>query len=264
MIGPDGKVSQLDQKTVTDGQQASEESDDTYTDARIRKAPLPGVTVGAIVEEETSVVDKQPFFTAGGVYRNSYYRSVPIVRAQLVVDVPKDVKLQYRVYHLPSVKISDDAKDGVRHLQFDQAYQPARANSDIDLSTHQFVGPTIEFSTGESWAAVASAYRELAEAHIDPEKVKSMLPAGERGRSHCNDSAPCCEAAQGRALHGPRVWRGSAATGYSGGCDEAPLRRLQGQGRAAGGDAARIGDCGAPGAAERRPRAGCDRGAAGE
>jgi transglutaminase-like putative cysteine protease len=35
----------------------------------------------------------------------------------------------------------------------------------------------IEFSTGQSWAAVANAYRQLAEAHIDPDKVKSLLPS---------------------------------------------------------------------------------------
>ena len=56
---------QLDQKTITDGP-ASEEEEETYTDARIRKAPLPGLAIGAIVEEETVLEDKSPFFTGGG------------------------------------------------------------------------------------------------------------------------------------------------------------------------------------------------------
>ena len=38
----------------------------------MRKAPLPGMTVGAIVEEETTVSDKQPFFSGGGVYRDVF------------------------------------------------------------------------------------------------------------------------------------------------------------------------------------------------
>ena len=41
VISADGKVSTLDQKTITDGP-ANEDSEDTYTDARVRKAPLPG------------------------------------------------------------------------------------------------------------------------------------------------------------------------------------------------------------------------------
>jgi hypothetical protein len=62
---PNGQVSQLDQKTITDGP-AKEGDDDTYTDERIRKAPLPGLAVGAIVEEETVLEDKMPFFFGRG------------------------------------------------------------------------------------------------------------------------------------------------------------------------------------------------------
>jgi transglutaminase-like putative cysteine protease len=68
---------------------------------------------------------------------------------------------------------------GVRHLQFAQGYLPARADSDIKLATHDDLSPMIEFSTGESWAAVANAYRQLAEAHIDPDKVKALLPSSQ-------------------------------------------------------------------------------------
>ena len=41
----------------------------------------------------------------------------------------------------------------------------------------------IEFSTGESWSSVVAAYRQLAEAHIEPDKVKSLLPPGSPDRS---------------------------------------------------------------------------------
>jgi hypothetical protein len=128
VILPDGHVSQLDPKTVTDGP-ASEQDEDTYTDERIRKAPLPGLAVGAIVEEETIIEDKQPFFT-GGVYRDYASRSVPIVRSELIIDAPSTLKLQYRVHHLDTVKIGESEQNGVRHLQFTQGYLPAHADSD--------------------------------------------------------------------------------------------------------------------------------------
>jgi len=181
VIGPDGKVSILDQKTITDGP-ANEENEDTYTDARVRKAPLPGMGVGAIVEEETTVTDKQPFFSAGGVFRDDFSRPIPIVRCELQIDTPEKTKLQYRVHLLPAVKTTETVTGGVRHLQFVQGYLKPRADSDITLPSRDISGPMIEFSTGESWAAVAAAYRQLAEAHIEPEKVKSLLPAGSSDR----------------------------------------------------------------------------------
>ncbi|HEY3626757.1 MAG TPA: DUF3857 domain-containing protein [Terracidiphilus sp.] len=182
VISSDGKVSTLDPKTISDGP-ADDESEDTYTDARVRKAPLPGMAVGAIVEEETTLSDKQPFFSGGGIYRDDFSRPVPIIHCELLIDAPENAKLQYRVHLLPAVATTDTVSGGVRHLRFVQEYLKARTDSDITLPTRNVSGPLIEFSTGESWAAVAAAYRQLAEAHIDPEKVKSLLPAGSADRN---------------------------------------------------------------------------------
>jgi tetratricopeptide (TPR) repeat protein len=176
VILPDGRVSQLDPKTVIDGP-ASEDDEDVYTDERIRKAPLPALATGAIVEEETVTEDKLPFFAGGGIYRDYASRNVPIVRSELLIDAPGTLKLQYRVHHLDTVKAIESEQSGVHHLQFSLGYQAARADSDIRLATHDDLSPMIEFSTGESWAGVANAYRQLAEARIDPEKVKPLLPS---------------------------------------------------------------------------------------
>jgi hypothetical protein len=119
VILPDGRVSQLDSKTVIDGP-AFEDDDDVYTDERIRKAALPALAVGAIVEEETVTEDKQPFFAGGDIYRDFASRSVPIVRSELLIDAPTTLKLQYRVHHLDTVKVTESEQDSVRHLQFAQ------------------------------------------------------------------------------------------------------------------------------------------------
>lgn len=177
VIQPDGKVSELDQKTITDAP-AKEEDDETYTDARIRKAPLPGVVAGAIIEENLVLEDKQPFFSGGGVYRDYLSRGVPVVRTELAIDAPKELSLQYKAHLLPQLKVTDEDQAGVRHLRLVQGYLPAHVDSDIDLSTHQLLSPMIEFSTGKSWAAVAAAYRQLSDGQIDPAKVKSLLPSG--------------------------------------------------------------------------------------
>ena len=175
VIQPDSSVSQLDQKTITDGP-ASEGDDNVYTDARIRKVPLPGLSIGAIVEEETVLEDKSAYFDGGGVYRDYFSRHVPIVHSELIIDSAKELKLQYRTHLLPNIAVTDEVRDGVRHLKFVQGYMEAHQDSDIKLNTQIFLHPMIEFSTGESWAAVAGAYRQLAEGQIDPAKVKSLLP----------------------------------------------------------------------------------------
>ena len=176
VVEPDGRVSQLDQKTVTDGP-ANAEDEDTFTDARIRKAPLPGLAIGAVVEEETEVVDEQPFFSGGGIYRDSFGRNVPVVRAILSIEAPAGAPLQFRTYNMPQAKVSDQTQDGVRRIVFDEPYTSGFVNGDIRLASHHYLLPTVEFATGASWAQVARVYRELSETQIDPQTAKQLLPA---------------------------------------------------------------------------------------
>jgi tetratricopeptide (TPR) repeat protein len=179
VITPDGKVSQLDQKTISEGPATDDEDEpDTYTDARMRKAPLPGLVIGAIVEEEIVEQDKEPFFSGGGVYRVTFVRTVPIVRGELFIDAPAEVNLRYKTYLLPALTISDQVDSGRRHLQFVQNYIPAKIDADINLPSHIHKSPMVEFSTGNTWASVADTYRQLAEPQINPQMAQSLLPVG--------------------------------------------------------------------------------------
>jgi len=181
VVLPDGRISLLDQKIITDGP-AREDEQDTLTDARIRKAPLPELAVGAVIEEEIALTDKQPFFSGGGIYRDFFARGIPAVRKELTVETPATLPFAYRVHNLPEVKVSDETKDGSRRLNFDQGYKAAQANGDIPLTAHQMTQPMIEFSSGASWASVAKDYRALVEPQIDPAQVKSLLPPASGNR----------------------------------------------------------------------------------
>ena len=175
VIAPDGKVSVLDQTTITDGP-AREDSADTYTDARVRKVPLPAASAGSIVEQETVSTDKEPLFVGGLGYGNGFSWNVPFHRGELRIDAPASLNLRVKVLSLPDAKIKDEVVNGVRHYSLDQGYIPAGFASDISLSTHNYLGHGTRFSTGDSWAAVAATYRKMAEANIDPAKVKSLMP----------------------------------------------------------------------------------------
>ena len=175
VIAPDGKVTTLDPKTITDGP-AREGSEDTYSDDRLHKVPLPAISVGAIVEEEAVCSDKQPFFSGGGTYIDSFTRYVPIVRAEVHVDVPASANFRFNLNALPQAAVKNEVSGDIRHFSVEQGYLPARTESDISLPTHNYTGPFVQFSTGDSWATVAAAYSSLAEANIDPAKVKNLLP----------------------------------------------------------------------------------------
>jgi tetratricopeptide (TPR) repeat protein len=175
VIAPDGKVSTLDQKTITDGP-AREDSQDTYSDARIRKVPLPALVVGAIVEQQTVSADREPKFSGGITGGDSFSWSVPFHRGQLVVDLPASLNFRIDVFALPNATIKNEVVGDTRHYLLDQGYVAPWADSDISLPTHNFLGHGTRFSTGDSWASVAAAYRKLAEVNIDPAKVKSLLP----------------------------------------------------------------------------------------
>lgn len=175
VIASDGKVSTLDPKTITDGP-AREDGEDTYTDARVRKVPLPAAAVGSIVEQETVSTDKEPLFAGGIGYGNSFSWNVPFHRGELRVDLPKSLSFRIKVMALPDAKIKDEVVGEMRHYSLEQGFVPARAESDIPLSTHNFIGHGTRFSTGDSWASVSATYRKLAEASIDPAKVKGLLP----------------------------------------------------------------------------------------
>ena len=181
VIRPGGSVAELDAKTVTDVP-ARNEGDGTYSDERVHKAPLPGLSVGAIVESETTRIDKEPFFAGGGIYRFYLQRDVPVMRTRLIVEAPAALALQYRVSLLPGIAVKDDTAAGTRRLVFDQGYLAAAINSDIHLATRVPRFPMVEVSTGKSWGSVAEAYRLLADPQIQPEEAKEFVrganPAG--------------------------------------------------------------------------------------
>jgi tetratricopeptide (TPR) repeat protein len=174
VILTDGSIVELDPKTITDVP-ARNESDGTYADERIHKAPLPGLSVGAIVESETTRVDKEPFFSGGGVYRYFFEREVPILHTRLVVEAPVALPLQYRVGQLPGIAVKDESTGGIHRLVFDQGYLAPSVSSDISLPTHQPQWPWVEVATGTSWQTVAEAYRLLADPQIQPAQVKDFV-----------------------------------------------------------------------------------------
>ena len=181
VIQTDGRVTELDPTTLTDVP-AKNEDEGTLSDARIRKGPLPALTIGAIVEEQTTLVDKLPYFSGGNIYRAYFSRSVPVVRSLVIVEFPAALPLQTRIHELPDSVAHAEQEGELRRITFDVVNVPQSLSSDIDLYTDKPRHPYVEFSTGSSWASVAAAYSTLAEPQIQVASVQTMLPASGSAR----------------------------------------------------------------------------------
>ena len=173
----DGSFVELDQKTITDAPLNSDEDDATYTSERVRKAPLPGLAIGSIVEEVVSEDEKRPYFNGGLVYRYPVSNNVPSEHEKLVVELPASAPFRDHIANLPQLVISRSESDGMRRIVYEQGHQAADIDGDIDLSSTSTPDPIIEFSTGTSWASVARDYAALADPHILPDQIRSLLPA---------------------------------------------------------------------------------------
>ena len=177
VLQADGRVTELDPKTLTDVP-AKNEQDDTFSDARIHKGPLPSVAIGSIVEEETTVADSKPFFAGGSVYRVYFSRNVPVLRSRLIVEVPSDAPFQALSHFVPDSALQATTTGSIKRSTYELAPVPLFVDADIELSTDQPTHPFVEFSTGASWAGVSTAYQQLAEPQVKQDQARAILPSG--------------------------------------------------------------------------------------
>ena len=176
VLQADGHFVELDQKTITDAPVKAEDVE-TFSSEHVRRAPLPGVAVGSIVEEVETLDEKTPYFIGGGIYRFYFRGGSPIAHVRLTVDTPSTLPFKDAISFLPNLSVTREEKDGRRHVVYDQGPQPPEYNSDIDLYTNTPNTPLVEFATGSSWANVASTYAALADPQTISAEAQSILPA---------------------------------------------------------------------------------------
>lgn len=177
VLQPDGRFTELDQKTITDAPINAEDAE-TFSSAHVRRAPLPGVTIGAIVEQVIEVQEKTPYFPAGGAYRASFQYGVPVMDERVVVELPATSAFKDNVVNLPGISVTRTEEGGVRKVVYSAALIQPRFNSDINLESNAPEAQMVEFSTGASWAAIASGYAAVSDPQTVVADAVPMLPAG--------------------------------------------------------------------------------------
>jgi tetratricopeptide (TPR) repeat protein len=175
VLQPTGVFTELDQKTITDAPVRAED-DETFSSQHVRRAPLPGMAVGAIVEELETVEEKIPYFSGGSLHRFVFRENVPVGRTRLVVELPSSVPYKDLIHELPGLSISKSESDGTRRMVYEAIGLAAEHDSDIDLATNTPTTPMVEFATGKSWGAIASGYAALTEPQTVTAEAQAILP----------------------------------------------------------------------------------------
>ena len=188
VITPDHAIHSLDPKTITDSP-AKEDQQETYSDRRVVRAPLPAMAPGSIVEEEHVAKDTAPFFGAGTVSFFTFGRGVPVQRTRLVLESPLTLTIRYSVQLLPDMKPVRTEENGRVRLTFDsgpeEALEPAENNLPSDV--HQY--PRVWFSTGSSWQHMAQDYATLIDAQLAKDDLKALVARLVAGKTSRQDKA---------------------------------------------------------------------------
>jgi transglutaminase-like putative cysteine protease/tetratricopeptide (TPR) repeat protein len=175
VLQPDGKFAELDQKTITDAPVKAEDAE-TFSSERTRRGPLPGMSVGAIVEEMETLEEKTAYFTAGTNRTFSFQANQPIAEVRLVVETPAAKPYREVVRGLPGVVKEKTEANGVRRAVYVAKNMPAEHESDVDLWTNEPTTPVVEFATGASWGTLAKEYAAIADAQAVESEAAAILP----------------------------------------------------------------------------------------
>lgn len=174
VVGPDGTVHELDPRTLTEIA-PTQRSPDVYSDRRGMTAPLPGIAVHAVVEEEIVIRDHRPFFEGGDVGRFWFGANVPVRRTRLVLEAPATLPLRWVKRLLPDVTPKRAQIGDVVRWTFEAGPLPPLEEPEPNLPPDVPPQPYVAFSTGHSWNDVARRYARLVDERIATTDLRAAV-----------------------------------------------------------------------------------------
>jgi len=175
VIAPDFSVHELDPNTITESP-AREGDYKIYSDGKTVRAPFPAVAPGVVIEEEYIETETEPFFSAGRVGQITFGRErVPVAHSRAVFDAPSSLLLHFSNLLLPELKPARAESNGRVTISFElgplEGFEPREPNLPPDVARF----PEIQFSTGASWQAIATAYAQIVDSHASTKEVQPAV-----------------------------------------------------------------------------------------
>ncbi|HEX9943112.1 MAG TPA: DUF3857 domain-containing protein [Thermoanaerobaculia bacterium] len=174
VVTPDGVEHPLDPATITENGTAPDEPD-MFEDGRVIRAPLPATQPGAVVEQQVIVRDTAPFFAAGVVRFHGLDPGVPVRHARLTVEAPASVPLRWAVRKLPGLQPKETVSGARRRLVFEARDLAPADDPEPGLPPEVPRAAYVAFSTGRSWADLASRYSEIVDQAIQGSDLSGFL-----------------------------------------------------------------------------------------
>lgn len=176
VVTKSGTVHLLDAGAVTEAP-ARDASLDIFSDNRILRAPLPAVEVGAVVEYVITVDGRSPIPGAGTTNVFSMGRSVPVQRTRLILDAPLALapRILNRSALQPQVEEIENETGGRRRTTFVSNRLEPDDHLESFLPFDEAGYPTIAFSTGSSWQAIATAYAKIVDQQIAGSDLQKLV-----------------------------------------------------------------------------------------
>jgi tetratricopeptide (TPR) repeat protein/transglutaminase-like putative cysteine protease len=176
VITPDGRVHTLDPRTIAEAPVA-QDSPEYFSDARTLEGPLPAVEAGAVIEEEIVVEDTAPAYQAGNFRRIGfgYGKAYPARKIRLILDAPSSLPLHYLARNLPDMRPVREEKDDRVRFTFEAGPVADIPDFEYNLPHDVPISPQVVFSTGKSWAEVASSYNAIVDGQIRGADLKRFL-----------------------------------------------------------------------------------------
>ena len=151
---------------------------------------MPGLSVGAVVEEEVTVRETTAYYEPGSVTTEMLMMGAPIYEGRVTVEAPASTKLRYRVQMLEGAEPQEsrigDRQRVVRDYLNVAAFRGMENGMPSDIPRF----PTFSFSTGKSWRAVARSYSEIVDARIAESDIDSLLAQAEQHEVAATSSVP--------------------------------------------------------------------------
>lgn len=175
IVRPNGAVLLLDEKTITETPASSDAL--LFDDRRVRRAPLPGVEPGALVEWEV-VTRRTSAPLAGTLGSHAVAYPYPVGRIRCLVEAPASLPFTWKSLGIDLPPRSSLSGGKVVRL-WERVAVPPLPEAEESLPLDVASTPVVEFSTGTSWGDVASRYRTRVEARLGEGPVPAdALPRG--------------------------------------------------------------------------------------
>jgi hypothetical protein len=167
VITPEGVAHALDPAVLTESGEV-EEGPDMFGDGRVLRGPLPATGPGAVVEQEVTVRDTEPFFPFGIVQTHAVGMGVKVLHARVVLDAPAALPLRWVTRLLPNEPPRAEIIGGPnrRRVTFEFRDLPPLDEPEAGLPPDVPASAYVAFSTGTSWAEIAHHYSAVVDQTI--------------------------------------------------------------------------------------------------